>query len=343
MSQDRQQKGGLVRAARLTPEQRSEIARAGAAARWAKADPTRDVLPKAIYGAEDRPLRIGDMSIPCYVLEDERRVLTAAGMQEALRIARGGSMVAGMSRLELFARGERINPFIISDLFDRVRNPIHFLTPAGVRAYGYEAELLVELCEAVLAARSAGRLQKQQLPIAQQCELIMRGLARVGIVALVDETTGFQEVRKRDALHKILEAYISPELMPWTKRFPKSFYEEMFRLHKWPYDPESVARPGVVGKFTNTYVYEQLPPGVIDELRRKNPKDEAGRRRARLHQYLSDDVGNPHLERQIAATSAIMRIADDWPAFKRMFQRAFPKPGDQADMLLDQLRSSDED
>ena len=92
-------------------------------------------------------------------------------------------MKKGMSRLELFTSGERISPFIINELADRVRTPIIFLTPAGGKAYGYDAEVLVELCEAVLAARADGVLQKQQLPIAQQCEVIMRGLARVGIVA----------------------------------------------------------------------------------------------------------------------------------------------------------------
>jgi P63C domain len=233
---------------------------------------------------------------------------------------------------------ERIKPFVVSALAERIRNPIVFITPAGGRAYGYEAEVLVELCEAVLAARAEGVLQKQQMQIAQQCELIMRGLARVGIVALVDEATGFQEVRKRDALHKILEAYISPELMPWTKRFPNSFYEEMFRLHDWEYDPESVARPGVVGVFTNKYVYDQLPPGVLDELRRQNPKTESGRRRAKLHQFLTDDVGNPHLERQIASTTALMRAAEDWPSFKRMFARAFPKVGDQLELTVDRAQ-----
>jgi hypothetical protein len=273
------------------------------------------------------------MEIPCYVLDDERRVLTGTGLQDALRIARGGSMVPGLSRLELFTRGERISPFIVSSLAERVHSPIIFITPTGNKAYGYEAEMLVELCEAVLAARAAGKLQKQQQAIAQQAELIIRGLARVGIVALVDEVTGFQEVRKRDALHKILEAYIAPELMPWTKRFPNSFYKEMFRLHGWPYDPESMKRPGVAGKFTLHYIYEQLAPGVLDELKRKNPLIEGGRRKARLHQFLTDDVGHPHLERQIAATTAVMRVADNWPQFKRMFSKAFPQAGDQADML----------
>ncbi|BCH32651.1 hypothetical protein MesoLjLc_45810 [Mesorhizobium sp. L-8-10] len=326
---------GKARLKKMTAEARREVASAGAMARWAKADPDRASYAKAIFGADDRPLRIGDMEIPCYVLDDERRVLTISGMQSAMNMARGGSMVAGMNRFELFVSRERIKPYISNDLAERIRNPIIFVTPTGGRAYGYEAEILVELCEAVLAARQAGVLQKQQLSIAQKCELLIRGLARVGIVALVDEATGYQEVRKRDALHKILEAYIAPELMPWTQRFPNSFYEEMFRLHKWPYDPESVARPGVVGKFTNTYIYEQLPNGVLDELRRVNPKDGQGRRKVRHHQYLTDQIGNPHLERQLAATTAIMRVADDWPSFKRMFARAFPRKGDQTELLPD--------
>lgn len=332
---DKHSKAGKARMKKLTPEERSEIARAGAIARWEKADPDRASLPKAIYGADDRPLRIGDMEIPCYVLDDEKRVLTVSGIQVAMNMARGGSMIAGMNRLELFASRDRIKPFVSNSLTEKIHKPIIFITPSGSRAYGYEAEVLVEICEAVLAARAAGVLQKQQLSIAQSCELIMRGLARVGIVALVDEVTGFQEVRKRDALHRILEAYIAPELMQWTKRFPDAFYEEMFRLHGWDYDPESVKRPGVVGKFTNTYIYEQLPPGVIEELQAVNPKDEFGRRKNRHHQFLPEEVGNPHLERQISATTVLMRASDDWPSFKRLFAKAFPRNGDQIELLPD--------
>lgn len=328
-----QNEGGKARARKLTQDERREIARAGAQARWAKADPTREALPKAEYGADDRPLRIGDMALPCYVLDDGRRVLTAAGLQESLKMARGGSMVPGVSRLELFISGDRIRPHVLEVLATKIRNPIIFLTPTGSRAYGYEAEVLVEICEAVLAARAEGKLQKQQLPIAQQCEIIMRGLARVGIVALVDEVTGFQAVRRRDELHRILEAYISKDLMPWTKRFPDAYYEELFRLHGWEFDPSSVKRPGVVGKITNKFIYEALPHGVLDELRAKNPQDQLGRRKARHHQFLSDDVGNPHLEKQITKTVTLMQAADDWPHFKRMYTRVFPKRGDQIDLL----------
>lgn len=76
-----------ARLTKLTPEQRKEIAAAGAKARWAKAQPDRKSLPRAMYGADDRPLRIGDLEIPCYVLEDERRVLTISGIMSAMNMA----------------------------------------------------------------------------------------------------------------------------------------------------------------------------------------------------------------------------------------------------------------
>ncbi|ALN73521.1 P63C domain-containing protein [Aureimonas sp. AU20] len=293
--------------------QRSENAKKAAIARWSG----EKALPRAVYGSSDHPLRVGDIDLPCYVLDDERRVLSASGVQTGMAIAQGGSMKKGLSRLELFIGGKIISSFVSNELRERVQNPILFRTPANGKAYGYEAEVLVELCEAVLAARQAGKLQAQQQPIAQQCEILMRGFARVGIVALVDEATGYETVRKRGELHSILEKYIAKELLPWSKRFPDSFYEEIFRLHKWRYDPKSVARPGVVGKFTNEFIYKALPEGVLDELKSRNPDN-----KRRNHQFLTEDVGHPHLQKQITATTTLMRASDSWPMFKRLFASA---------------------
>lgn len=319
-----QNEGGRARAKALSPSARSAIARAGAQARWAKADPSRKNLPRAISGLKERPLIIGEISIPAYVLEDERRVLTVSGMSEGLSMAKGGSEVPGLNRFELFVGRERIKPFIPDSLAEKVASPIVFLTPSGTKAYGYEADLLVELCEAVLGARAAGVLQTQQMRIAQRCEILVRGLARVGIVALVDEATGYQRIRARDALSKILEAYISKELLPWTQRFPFEFYEEMYRLHGWTIDPSSKAKPGYVGKLTNALVYERLPEGVLQELQSKNPIDPGtGKRRFKHHQFLTDDIGNPHLEKHLVKVIALMQASDQWDDFKKMFRKVF--------------------
>lgn len=326
-----QKEGGNARAKVLSPSTRSAIARAGAQARWAKADPSRENFPKAICGSKERPLKIGNIAIPAYVIEGERRVLTVSGISEGMAMAKGGSEVPGLNRFELFISRERIQPFISDELAEKVRSPIVFMTPAGAKAYGYDAEVLVELCEAVLAARANGVLQKQQEHIAQRCEILVRGLARVGIVALVDEVTGYQELRARNALNSILEAYISKELLPWTQRFPLQFYEEMYRLLGWSLDPADRAKPGYVGKLTNALVYERLPEGVLEELKSQNViNPSTGRRRFKHHQFLTEDIGNPHLEKHLSKVIGLMQASDGWNEFKRMFRKVFKTDNDPA-------------
>ncbi|MFC0387590.1 P63C domain-containing protein [Muricoccus vinaceus] len=318
-----QKKGGVVRAKVLSPTARRAIATAGAQARWAKADPSREKLPQAICGSNERPLQIGNIAIPAYVLDDERRVLTVSGMSDGLSMARGGSEVPGLNRFELFVSRERLRPYVSEELRDQISNPIVFLTPTG-KAYGYDAQVLVELCEAILAARSDGKLQKQQEGIAQRAEILMRGLARVGIVALVDEATGYQEIRDRTALRSILEAYIAKEWLPWTQRFPLEFYQEMYRLLGWKLDPTSRGKPGYVGRLTNALVYDRLPLGVVDELRTHNPVDPTTRRRRfKHHQFLTEDIGNPHLEKHVSKVIGLMQASDNWGEFKRLFRRVF--------------------
>lgn len=321
---ENQKKGGAARAKKLSPTARSAIARAGAQARWAKADPTRETLPKAVCGSNEKPLQIGNIAIPAYVLDDERRVLTVSGMSDGLGMARGGSEVPGLNRFELFVSRDRLSPYVSEELREQVSNPIVFLTPGGTKAYGYDAQVLVELCEAVLAAREAKKLQPQQEGIAQRAEILMRGLARVGIIALVDEATGYQEVRDRAALRSILEAYIAKEWLPWTERFPLAFYREMYRLLGWDRDPASRAKPGYVGRLTNALVYDRLPDGVVDELRRQNPVDPiTKRRRLKHHQLLTEDIGNPHLEKHVSKVIGLMEASESWGEFKRLFRRVF--------------------
>lgn len=288
---------------------------------------TTDRLPKATHGSSHSPLKIGDIEIPCYVLDDGRRVLTQRGLLGGLEMARGGR---DGDRLGSFIANRSISPYVSSGLLTATGSPVKFRAPGrGPVAFGYEATILADLCEAVLAARRAGALAEHQLHIADRCEVLMAGFARVGIIALVDEATGYQVDRKRDELQKILAAYIAPELLPWSKRFPDEFYEQMFRLLGWAWDPASAAKPGVVGHLTNLVVYERLPDGVLDELRRREPTIEPGRRRYKLHQHLSPDVGQVHLNNHLMAVIPMMRGSKSWKGFVHIVVGAWPKPNDQ--------------
>ncbi len=330
---DSHSKAGKARLIKMSPEARKRVASEGAKARWAKVDPARTTMAKAVYGDDSRPLRIGGSEIPCYVLEDERRVLTTGGMLTAMNMARGGSMVRGMNRFELFANRERIKPYISNELQERIRSPISFITPTGSRANGYEAEILVELCEAVLAARADGVLQKQQLAIAQQCEIIFRGLARVGIEALVDEATGFQDFRKRNALAEILEKFIAKELQPWVHTFPDEFYEHLFRLRGLDYRKDNVKRPQYFGHLTNDIIYKRLAPGVRDELDRNTPKSPSGRRKHHMHRKLTPDMGHPKLREHLASVTTVMKLSEDYEGFKASLDKVHPRYDDT--LMLD--------
>jgi hypothetical protein len=292
---------------------------------------------KAICGSTKSPLRIAGVEIPCYVLEDGTRIIAQRGIYKAINMSSGRRKGPNSDRLLTLVRKIDGQGAPFKDLAARLEHPILFHPPGNSRwiGYGYEATILADLCDAILGARKLGLLHPSQEHIAERCELLVRGFARVGIIALVDEATGYQRIRDRNELHRILDAYIAKELLPWTKRFPDEFYRELFRLKGWTFSPPSPKRPMYVGKLTNELVYERMPPGVLEELRARNPVVSNGRRRHKHHQFLTEDVGHPHLERHLVAVITLMRASKSWNQFMKLFQTAFPKERYQLTLDLD--------
>jgi aryl carrier-like protein len=213
--------------------------------------------------------------------------------------------------------------------------PIAFRTPQGVRASGYRAEVLPEVCEVWLKARDAGVLQKQQQHIAAQADILIRGLASVGIIALVDEATGYQELRAKDALARILEAFIDKELQAWIQTFPADFYGEMFRLRELDFPTDTVQRPRYFGHLTNDIVYKRLAPGVLEQLKRITPKGSAGRRKHKFFQRLTSNVGYPKLREHLGSVVAIMKLSSTWEDFMMKLDRIHPRYGDTLSLDLE--------
>lgn len=322
----------------MSPQERSEQARKGGLAKKELAS-----LPKATHGSENHPLAIGDVRIPCYVLEDGRRVLTRAGLQTGIGMSASGAIKAGEHRLALFVQGlaeraatadpsfsERCNA-----LATQLANPIRFKPKAVNSAWlGYEATILADLCDVILAARAGGHLTHLQDHFAVQAEILVRGFARVGIIALVDEVTGFQKERAKDALAKILEAFVAKELQPYMRTFPADFYEQMFRLRGLKYPPENPKfRPQYFGTLTNDIVYERLAPGLLDELKRQAAKDE---KKAHLHRRLTQEVGHPKLREHLASVITAMKLSRDYPDFINKMNILHPRFNQTIPLDLDE-------
>jgi hypothetical protein len=327
--------GGKARASKLTLEQRKNIARKAAEARWSAH------LPKA---GHDGPLQIGDATLIAAVLPNGKRLLSQGTVLQAIGRSRTPKAGTGgfttVDDLPFFLQAEVLKPFISEELLMST-TPILFRLKSGARTVGYDAMLLPMICEVYLKFRDslnaqmesgdaatrekAAALSKRYRHIVEACDLLTRGLARRGIIALVDDATGYQADKAKEELEKILQAYIAPALVPWMRKFPHEFFKEVYRLLGWDYRPGQVKHPQYMGKFINKYVYEALPPGVLDELKRLLPKNGNGNRRAKLWQYLTVDTGSPHLDRQLLADITLMQVSETKGQFEDNFEKVFGK------------------
>ncbi|MBE2985327.1 P63C domain-containing protein [Campylobacter sp. RM9344] len=272
---------------------------------------------KALKSLADGVLKIGDTELDVSVLENGVRVVKQTDVFRALgRDPRGNSRI---DQIPAFMDAKNLQSLISSDL-QAVIKRVPYLDKNNKEKEGFNADILPLVADLYLKARDAGVLVATQIDTAKKAEMLIRSLARVGITALVDEATGYQYERERDELQKILKAYISEELLKWEKRFPDDFYKEIFRLNGWDFTVSGIKkRPGIIGKWTNTLIYNELPAGVLQELKENTPKH------ARYHQRLTPDIGQPNLTAQIYKVIGIMQSSDNmqemWERFKKIKAR----------------------
>lgn len=285
---------------------------------------------------ENKPLEIMGTEIPCAVLEEGIRVISQRGIIKALgRSAGGGSKRE--HKLPTFLYANALKPFISADLIASVTNPIEYTQLHGGRsAYGYPAELLGDICQVWIDASNAGVLSEKQEKTATKARILQRGVGKVGWVALVDEATGYQKVRDVNALKGLLELYISKEFLPYVKTFLDVFYEEIYRLKGWHYDPKK-NKYQVVGIYTLKYVYGCLPKAVVDKIKREIPRNKSGNYTKKLFQKLTAEVGKPHLDRILGGIIALLKASSNWRQFERNYARAYGDQKDQIELPLSLL------
>ena len=317
-------KGGRARASVLTPEERSEIARRASRARWAReenrdivvvpdGEPEGEVDDEAVkatmpYSMFPGTVAIGNVTLECHVLNDGRRVLASGSVVRALRGTE--SKPASLSRY--LAALQTYEPGMLDGQMIRFRIPGN-----PTVAQGYEAKLLIEICDLYLRARDEDLLKPNQRQLAKMAEIIVRSCAKVGIDALVDEATGYQQVREKRALQIKLQAFIAEEMQEWVKTFPEEFWQELARLEGIRYSPRN--RPLRWGKYVMKFVYDSIDPDLGKRLREINPDPH---HRRNHHQWLRE-FGRDRLHQQLGGTIAIMKSCKDMDDFRRRFASVF--------------------
>ncbi len=295
---------------------------------------------KVLRAIRTGKLNLDDYVISCAVLEDSSRVLVERSMADALGRKGSGAYWSTKKKTDVQNGGimpqyvsvKYIQEFMSNDLRQKLENPIKYINLRGKLTIGIDATVLPDICDLWITARDKGALNENQIETAKRAYVLMRGFANVGIIALIDEATGYQDIRDRLALQEILDKYLLPYKAAWAKRFSNDFYKAMFKLKKWPYDPSSVKRPSIIGTMTNDIVYARLAPGILKELQERTPKDEKGRRKHRFHQLLTEDIGHPKLQEHLVKATVLMDASPNWPTFHRLLQRALPKLGETIPM-----------
>ena len=107
---------------------------------------------KAKFGSDKTPLYLGELSIPCYVLEDGTRVFSGRGIQNAI----GANPNYSGTWLSKFINSKPISTNLPPGIYDKLSHPIKFKRPTASGSqsdtYGYEVTLLIDLCYAIIDA-----------------------------------------------------------------------------------------------------------------------------------------------------------------------------------------------
>ena len=275
-------------------------------------------------------LKLGSVALSCFVTADGERYISGRSITAAIGMKGRGQGVARISG------SSTLSPFINNSLRMALEEPVKITGKTPVATHGYRAEILADICDALLEAReNKALITEQERRYGKAAEILVRGFARVGIAALVDEATGYQEVREKKALQKILDRFLKDEARKWSKTFPDEFWEKLVKIKG--YDSYlAIKRPAFIGHWVNDIVYDRLAPGIKARLKEINPTTEAGRRRRKHHQHFTEDYGLPELKDHLKKVMVLMDASSSKKQFEKLLDRSLPKYGSTIEMSLDE-------
>jgi hypothetical protein len=321
-------KGGKAAAALLSPEERKARAQKAALSRW---QPLSDEIPEAV---RDGQLQIGDVWIDCYVLKDGKRLFHKRGLAKALGLKSegGNAFMKSMGSASL-------ESVITGSLREKLDNPVIFKPLNGDPAHGYEGIFVIELCDAIWEAGRLNLLKPNQEFLAKQSEIIVRSSAKVGIIALIDEATGYIKDKQKNEYRELFKEFIRKECREWEKEFPDQFFEMIYRMYDLKRNKDKSKHPQFFGNFIRKYIYAPLANSngaVLDMIEDKNPVVyKSGGRKYKMFQFLSDEVGLPAFRAHMWQVIGIGSATRTKDGFKKGFKMAFPESGDQIPLFPD--------
>jgi hypothetical protein len=298
-------------------------------------------IPKALYSGE---VDLNGFKITSSVLDDGRRIFSERSLATAFGIKGSGAYwqkkreAKGESAfLPEYLSAKYLEPFISNELREKFESAFLYISKGGQNSTGVDATILADICDVYITAKNKGVNNKGFMTVADNAYTILKAFAKVGIIALVDEATGYQDVRMKDELNKIfLQELLLEKAKKYEVTFPLELYKQWFRLNNWEWKIESAQkRPGVIGTWTNQYVYDRIATGLLQELERRNPKNDRGYREFKHFQFLTEEIGEPKLREFFGGLVALAKASTSWRKYIEMVNMVYPKQGDQLKLEME--------
>ena len=285
-----------------------------------------------LYATHTGIVKIGDKEIPCAVLNNGKRVFIQREIVGLLT----GNKKGGFDR---YLKPTNLKPYLPDKFKERGLDQTLFGFKLDKRdAQAFESTDLIDICMMYVNAQQKGALLKNQMHLADQSLIIVSAFAKTGVIAVIDEATGYikEKNRAKDELQKFLTQFMREEAARWVKRFDDSFFESIYKMRGWTWN-YTHKHPGVLGLWINDIVYQRIAPMVYVELNKKNPVDTHGYRKHKHHSFLSEEIGIPKLLNHLSAIEALARATNyNWSLFMRMVDNAFPKQYQQMSLIFEE-------
>ena len=273
-------------------------------------------------------IKLGEFELPCYVLNNEMRVLS---QREVVKLITGGRE---SGNLNAYLKGRAVQAHLPAKFRDENdREPLIFKVGSTV-AHAIQASDVVDICSAYLKARQEGTLQPNQAKIAEQSEMFIAACAKTGIDAIVDEATGFQYFRKANDLQAKFQAYLQDEYREWTLTFPRQFFMQLYKLEGKIPPLGLQPYPKRFGKYVMNFIYDTLDPDIADRLRETNINP-GGKKH---HHQLFNDFGYNNLQQHVMSVLGIMKASINLDRFKENIAIAFPNTRTRRAVRIDTQR-----
>jgi hypothetical protein len=224
--------------------------------------------------------------------------------------------------------------YIGRELREKIQNPLIFQLPGAAAASqvsalanGYDATILIDICNAILAAKADGKLSGSRYDrMIKQARIITSASAKNGIRQLVYALAGYNP--SAEEVIAAFKMYVRDEAREYEKEFPDQLYAEWYRLYKLPKPQKN--KPWKFKHLTVEHVYEPLAKsnGRVYELTQAL-RSASNERWKRLHQFLSE-IGVKALRTQLGQTLGIALVSDSAEQYEANIQKAF---GAQQDLF----------